>query len=487
VGKVAPSYLHRLKDLQEFDKQLQRLKDEKEKLNQRDQTFSIKFSSKVLEERSPTTYFRTHKEIVWKEPDVIKSNRKIITAGSTDNDLSKIKVDHGMHGLQGSDSIKRASLSGSDDGMKMGKSLREEEILGKKETYSTRNVEYMLDIWQKSEGINLDKFLREEEVIQLQKKIEAKERSMELAKERERKIQENQLYLQAFNANVTRNANPDDQADKNKIKKAKENVNTDGTIFQLKSLTEELSNITEREVSHYRRKSVVANPSDGGEHIHKSESFSPRSLHTPTKNGAHLSDSTMKVLKKLSLEDNENSKPGAAQVLKFDNPDEIVKLTLTGPREVDMQPHFLSDGNRSFVPIRVKRRHLETTYSPGAWSKLIKSSFLPNGEIRISESSTNEIEHDKRQFQLILNDLNDLDNGEDANQGLTNYKGHDIMEEAQDIFSTLPDVLEENTSQSPQGSGKDISRPTPMQRRLSMFQRQLSAYNQKVNPVALKL
>lgn len=474
VSKLAPSYMHRLLDL---DGKLQPMQPMKS-----DHLLDIRFSPQVQEERSPAIFFKHHKESIWKEPELLCHNKliKSITLSKEKETSTIEQVDHGLHksswlrDVSRPETIRRLSVSVPDSNyFKMGlkplkEPLKEEEGI-KKETYSTRNVDFMLDIWQKSEGVNLDKFLQEEERVKHYKKIEAKERAMDLAKEKESRIEENQLYLQAFNANMNRNS--DEEADK--CKKPNENLNTDGTVFQLTSLTEELSNIAERQVPK-RRKSVAVNAVVREKE--ESSSFSSR-LNTPNKAAGSLSKSTIKVLKKLS-KDVENSKSAI-----HDDPNDLLKLTLTGPQEADMQTYFLSDCNRSFVPIRVKRRHLETTYSPGAWSKLMKSSFLSNGEIRISESITNDIEQDKRQFQLILYDLNALDDQEDENTGFESDEDQDIIDEAEEMDSVLPEILEQNSSQSPQSSKEDI-RPTPMQRRLSKFQRRLSVYN-KVNPAAV--
>lgn len=358
-------------------------------------------------------------------------------------------------------------LQGNKLGLKFLK--EDDQSVLKKETYSTRNVEFMLDIWQKSEGVNLDDCLKSEEKFQLEKKLHAYERSKQLANERAMLLSNNSLYVQAKHTNSGIYANPE-EVDKIKIKKPKDCA-IDGNFLQLTSLNEELKSITEREVGV---KSFAQNPihEESRATNDKSDGLSPRSIYTP-QNGSYLSKSTIRVLKKLSLEENEETVPS----LPVDNPNEIVKITLTGPQEVNMQPYFLSDGNRSFVPIRVKRRLLQTTYSPGAWSKLIQSSFLPNGEIRISETFDNEMEPEANQFQLVLHNINALDEEGGTYLEGRKFKGESIMEDDDDIDSILSEHPEESQILPQQ---EEAVYHTPIQRRLSKFQRKLSIFNQKV-------
>ena len=50
-------------------------------------------------------------------------------------------------------------------------------------SYATRNVEFMLQVWQQSEGINLDSILKEQQKLDKFKKLNALKKSLEMARE----------------------------------------------------------------------------------------------------------------------------------------------------------------------------------------------------------------------------------------------------------------------------------------------------------------
>ena len=157
-----------------------------------------------------------------------------------------------------------------------------------------------------------------------------------------------------------------------------------------------------------------------------------------------------------------------------------MKLTLTGPQETKMEPYFLSAGNYSVAPSFVNRRHRNTSYSPGAWLKLMKSSFLPNGDIRVSKNSRIDDEKDDDGFQLILHDISKTEIDDEEIESDTAESSENIQNETPEIDIHLPQHQEDNEEIPALSSEENLLKTTPTAKKLSSFQRRLSIFNQKV-------
>ena len=145
------------------------------------------------------------------------------------------------------ETIRRLSLGGENNMINMEifksdlRSVKEDQsgALSKKETFATRNVEFMLDIWQKSEGVDLKLLLKSGDG-KCQNLLKANQRSKELAYGKSLLgIEKNDLFIQAVNSNLETRQNIESSNSK-----SHSIIVNDGPDPILNSLKQELFNIS---------------------------------------------------------------------------------------------------------------------------------------------------------------------------------------------------------------------------------------------------
>jgi hypothetical protein len=303
----------------------------------------------------------------------------------------------------------------------------------------------MLEIWQKTEGVDLDKMMQLEQEqerlqqVQMAQKVEAlaRDRGFDLEKNDlvQRAIQRKQVlaeqqYLAELN-NATVVAEP--QTREEVVHQLSDTLTT---MAEAPSKSIQLSTTAKRRTSvapSVMGKAMVALAEEPiglattVEGIEPVESYHrPKSSvdHAPNKDicldyntsSSKLSKSTLKVLQKLS-QDHPTTASRINLLDQYDvlpNPESKIRFTLMGPESTqaltNMPMYSLSNGAKSFQAIPVARKRGVSMYTPGAYNHLLQSSFDAKGEIIVSGGYHKNDGNQQRKdahgtFRLILPEL----------------------------------------------------------------------------------
>jgi hypothetical protein len=286
IPALPPSYKARLTDTDSAKANLEvmdRLAAKKQKWVEKN-ILKLKFDDHVKGMLSDVP----NSKRVYKLPDELIPVKNEIAVQTTSSHL-ETEIDHGLHkssllrDVKRPETIRRMSLSMDREYLSLPEQRADSpsDEKARKDKYATRNVRYMLEIWQKAEGLDLDIIAREDIEKETEKRVLARRKSIALATEDLKKFEDTEYVsdLKRRNSVVQEELMESKHLtfkEKLSLRVAK-NENTD-----TKPLADEQS-----DVSLKREESVIA----------------AKAYASPPKAPKTLTTATMKVLQKLTNDD----------------------------------------------------------------------------------------------------------------------------------------------------------------------------------------
>lgn len=487
----------------------------------------LSFDSAVEEKRAPGKYLMHHPSSVYSDrslPILSKEAKDSYTNSSHQQkdqlDLSNAPLDFTPSSFASQQQPNRTTTAAADN--------NETQT-----PYSTRNVPFMLEIWQKTEGVDLDKMMQQEQDNARFQRVKMSQKVEALARDKGFDLKENDLVKRAIHRKQAL-AEQQYLTDLNNATVVTEPQTRDEVVHQL---ADTLTTITDSPAtsvslsSTAKSRRLVAPFAVGvamdalaeeptGETTTQEVFESHENGHRPLSSvdqasnkvpnlvsntsTSKLSKSTLKVLQKLS-QDHPTTASRINLLDQYDvlpNPESKIRFTLMGPESAqtltEMPMYSLSNGAKSLQPISVARKRGVSMYTPGAYNQLLQSSFDAHGEIIVLHDDPKDENQQRREskgnFRLTLPEFV----GTHSRSSLGSELESDKDDELQEAFLSLENPLLNmtpidliygpNETNDELGSTADFYPPaltretsqqhsiplSAVQRRLSLFSRRLS-------------
>ncbi|KAJ3044630.1 HEAT repeat-containing protein 4 [Rhizophlyctis rosea] len=257
-------------------------------------------------------------------------------------------------------------------------------LLKASDAYSTRNVPFMLEVWQRVEGINLEAAM------------------MRYAREEAKQKADARSKMQEFTERVSQSGSRPSSALRKQVSRSS----------TAEASRRSLGTVPESDVPFWKRPASVG------------ETAGPQ---TRT-----ISRSTVRLLKKLTREGVNVSEPGAFSPANIEN---IVRLTLTGPEsdaadtgrysagpDKTIHRSRLSTGRPSTAsrPLKPKSQQSRkrTAYTPGAWKRALETADPDLETLNRTTPGTGEWGDNEGSFRLVIPHVADVRDEDDLSTEL---------------------------------------------------------------------